>query len=216
MNDVAESHKRDFWIEENRKHIPPHYRLRKCGRILNGLARGRERDLLDVGCGPATLSNVLPDNIHYYGIDIAVHTPAPGLREIDILRNPIGFDGMSFDIVVAQGLFEYVGDMQSRKFAEIAEVLRPGGKFVVSYTNFDHRARQIFKAFSNVRPMSEFRYDLARFFDIDRCFPASHNWYGGQPTRKSIMAVNMHMNVNIPLVSRKLAVEYFFVCTSRS
>jgi SAM-dependent methyltransferase len=211
----AEAYKRDFWIKENRKHIPAHYRLRKCGRIVNDVARGAPCDLLDVGCGPATLSSVLRDNIRYYGIDIALHAPAPNLRESDILSSPIGFDGMTFDIVVAQGLFEYVGDMQSRKFAEIAQVLRPGGRFVVSYTNFGHRARNIFEAYSNVMPMHEFRDDLARFFTIDRCFPASHNWYGGQPARKPVMAVNMVLNANIPVVSPRLAVEYFFVCSAR-
>ena len=212
---IAESHKRDFWINENKKHIPAHYRLQKCGRIINAVAAGEESDLLDVGCGPATLMRVLERNIHYYGIDIAIQEPAPNLLEADILTAPIMFGDKSFDIVVAQGLFEYMGEQQSQKFSEIAQILRKDGKFVVTYTNFNHRAAHIFKAFSNVQPLEEFRSDLARFFTIDKYFPASHNWYGGQPTRKLVMAANMHFNANVPVISPKLAVEYFFVCSRR-
>jgi SAM-dependent methyltransferase len=212
---IAESHKRDFWIEENKKHVPAHYRLQKCARVVSRLAGGRQCDLLDVGCGPATLMTVLPGNIHYYGIDIAIHDPAPNLLEADILNTPISFGEKSFDIVVAQGLFEYLGAQQSQKFAEIARLLGADGTFVVTYTNFGHRAAQIFEAFSNVQPLDDFRQDLARYFRIDRCFPASHNWYGGQPARGLIKAVNMRVNDNIPFISPRLAVEYFFICSRR-
>lgn len=212
---IAQSHKRDFWIQENQKHLPPHYRLQKAARIVNGIARGRECDLLDVGCGPGTLGSLLRENVHYYGIDIAIHNPAQNLIETDILENAIKFGDKQFDIIVALGLFEYVGTRQSRKFSEIADLLTERGKFVLSYTNFNHHDKYIFKAFSNVQSFGDFRQSLAGHFTIDRCFPASHNWHGGQPTRKLIKAANMHVNVNIPVISPKLAVEYFFVCSRR-
>lgn len=212
---IAESHKRDFWIEENQKHVPVHYRLRKCGRVINAIAGGRECDLLDIGCGPATLASVLDKNIHYHGIDIAIRDPAANLLEKDILKSPIAFGEMSFDVIIAQGLFEYLGSQQSQKFAEIAGILRPAGRFVVTYTNFDHRAKHIFEAFSNVRPITEFREDLARHFTIERYYPGSHNWYGGQPARPLVMAANMHVNANVPGISRRLAVDYIFVCCPR-
>lgn len=211
---IAESHKRDFWIEENKKHIPAHYRLQKCGRVINGIARGEKRDLLDIGCGPATLASVLDNNIRYHGIDIAIRDPAVNLLERDILKAPIAFGEKSFDIIVAQGIFEYLGSRQSQKFGEIASILRPNGIFVVTYTNFGHRARYVFEAFSNVQPIAQFREDLARYFNIERCFPGSHNWHGGQPTRKFIMTANMHVNANIPGISRRLAVDYIFICSA--
>ncbi len=111
------------------------------------MAQGKERDLLDVGCGPAVLMNLLEKNIHYYGIDIAVHEPAPNLLEADFLEVPIKFGDKQFDIVLAQGVFEYVGEFQSRKFAEISELLRQDGVFIVSYTNFGHRRTQIYAPF---------------------------------------------------------------------
>lgn len=208
-------YKRDFWSEENLKFSQPWYRLEKSSRIISRLAGGRECALLDVGCGPATLMRMLPPNISYHGIDIAIHDPAPNLIEADFLETPVRFGGKNFDIVIAQGVFEYVGEFQSQKLAEIAQLLADGGRFIVSYTNFAHRKREVYWPFSNVRSLADFRADLARYYTIDRIFPASHNWKHGQPSRKLVRAVNMHVNMNIPVISPVLAVEYFFICSSR-
>jgi 2-polyprenyl-3-methyl-5-hydroxy-6-metoxy-1,4-benzoquinol methylase len=213
---AVKSYKRDFWIKENQKHIPAHYRLQKAARIVSDVAKGRESDLLDVGCGPATFGTLLPGNIHYHGIDLAIHNPAPNLIETDILENPIKFGEKQFDIIVALGVFEYVGSVQSQKFDEIAQLLNEHGKFVLSYTNFDHHDKHIFEAFSNVQSFVDFQQSLARHFTIDRYFPASHNWHGGQPTRRLVKAANMHVNANIPVLSPRLAVEYFFICSRRA
>jgi SAM-dependent methyltransferase len=212
---VADQYKHDFWIKENQKHVPAHYRLRKSARVINAIAGGETLDVLDVGCGPATLQRLLQPNINYYGIDIAIHDPAPNLVESDILQEPIRFGDKRFDIVAALGLFEYVGACQDRKFAEIAEILANGGRFVLTYTNFGHRDKHVFEAFSNVQPFGDFRRSLARHFTIDRFFPTSYNWHGGQPARALLKAVNMPVQANIPVVGPKLAVEYFFICSRR-
>ena len=208
-------YKRDFWAKENLKHVPPHYRLQKAARIVNKIASGRECDILDVGCGPATLMSLLQSNIHYYGIDIAIHNPAPNLIEADLLETPVRFGDKRFDIILAQGVFEYVGDFQSQKLAEIAGLLYQGGKFIVSYTNFGHRNKQIYEPFSNVQSMADFRQDLTRYFKIDRSFPTSHNLSGGQPSRPLTKAANMYVNVQVPYLSPMFAVEYFFICSPR-
>lgn len=212
---IAERYKRDFWVKENLKHVPAHYRLQKTARIVNKVAAGKECDLLDVGCGPATLMSLTQQNIHYFGIDIAIHDRAPNLIEADFLKAPIRFGDKRFDIVVAQGVFEYMADRQEQKFAEIAGLLRPGGAFVITYTNFDHRRARVFEAFSNVQPFAEFRDSLGRHFTIDRYFPTSHNPSGGQPARALLKAANMHVNINIPILSPMFAVEYFFICSPR-
>ena len=213
---AADRYKRDFWIKENQKHIPAHYRLQKSARIINDIVGRKESNLLDVGCGPATLMRLLRPNIHYYGIDIAIHDSAPNLIEADILKEPINFTGKRFDIVAALGLFEYVGACQGQKFSEIAELLGECGRFVLTYTNFGHRDKHIFEAFSNVQPFDDFRRSLARHFTIDRCFPTSYNWHGGQPARSLLKAANMHVKANIPLVGSRLAVEYFVICSRPS
>ena len=208
-------YKKDFWGAENLKYSRPHYRLEKSARIINGLAQGKECLLLDVGCGPAALMPLLRPNIQYYGIDIAIHDPGPNLIEADFLETPIRFDGKRFDIIIAQGVFEYVGNLQARKFAEIADLLNSSGVFIASYVNFAHRDKKIYWPYSNVQAFDDFRQDLKRYFKIQRFFPTSHNWHHGEPNRKPVKAVNMYINVNIPFISRILAVEYFFICSPR-
>ncbi len=214
--DAPQYYKRDFWGKENLKFVEPHYRLRKCAQIINRIARGKECDLLDVGCGPATLARLLRGNIHYHGIDIAIHDPAPNLLEADFLETPIGFHDKQFDIVVAQGVFEYVGDFQSRKFAEIARILVRNGFFISSYVNFGHRKRKIYPVSSNVQPIDEFRKDLTRHFAVRRFFPTAHNWNHGEPNNRLVQIASMRMNMNVPFVSPMLAAEYFFICSSSS
>ena len=208
-------YKREFWNQENLKFSQPWYRLEKTQHLINKLAGGKDCTLLDVGCGPAALMRLLPLNIHYYGIDIAIHDPAPNLLEADILESEVKFDDMQFDLIVAQGVFEYVGEFQAQKLSEIAALLNENGRFVVTYTNFGHRNKYIYAPFSNVQPLDNFRRDLARYFKVDRYFPVSHNWKHGHPSRKLIRAVNMPINFNIPIISPVLAVEYYFICSPR-
>jgi SAM-dependent methyltransferase len=213
--DTVKYRKRDFWDEENLKFSEPHFRLEKVARLVNKISRGKECDLLDIGCGPAALRHRLDGNIHYYGIDIAIHDPAPNLIEADLLETPIQFDGKRFDIVVAQGVFEYFGTFQSQKFAEIAALLADGGTFLVSYWNFGHRSARTYWPFNNIQSINDFRSSLASQFRIDSCFPASHNWKHSMSDRKLLKAINMRLNMNIPLISPTLAVEYFFTCSTR-
>jgi cyclopropane fatty-acyl-phospholipid synthase-like methyltransferase len=210
--DAAE-YSKDFWDEENLRYSEPHFRAEKVARLANKTARGKECDLLDVGCGPGALRYLLHDNIHYYGIDIAIHEPAPNLIEADLLETPIEFNGKQFDIIVAQGIFEYFGTLQAQKFAEIRAVLAKDGRFLLSYWNFGHRDARIHLPFSNMQPIDEFRSSLASSFSIISSFPASHNWRQNMSDRKFLKLINMRTNINIPLVSPRLAVEYFFICS---
>src|SRR5712691_6613203 len=168
-------YKRDFWATENARFTTPHFRMRKVARIAGRIARGQERcDLLDVGCGPTgTLATLLPRNVRYHGIDIAIQQPAVNLVEADILASPITFHDQKFDVIVAQGVFEYLGQFQSQKLAEIADLLKDDGKFIVTYQNFDHRKKEIYWPFSNVQPPAEFRADLSRHFRVERVFAGS-------------------------------------------
>ena len=204
-----------FWRRENLRFAEPHYRLLKLVRIIDKLTRGRQCSLLDLGCGPATLGRILPANVDYYGIDIAIQRSAPNLLEADLRNTPIRFGEKRFDVVVGQGIFEYVGDAQPRKFLEIASILNPGGRFVGSYWNFEHRKPYVYPAFSNVQTIEEFRADLANHFKVEKYFPASHNWRHSGPSRPLMKALNLPINFNIPIVSPSLAVEYFFLCSTR-
>jgi SAM-dependent methyltransferase len=209
----AKYYKKDFWSEENLKYSEPHFRMRKVARLIRQLARTGENDLLDVGCGPAALSGLMPSNVHYYGIDISIPEPAQNLLEIDILQEPIGFRDMKFDFVAAQGVFEYLGEYQSEKFAEIAAVLKEDGRFVLTYQNFDHWRRSIYWPYSNVQRPADFRRALSRFFKIERKFAGVHNWNHSYPRRKSVSVPQRSLNIYVPIISPKLAVDYFYVCS---
>ncbi len=213
ISDVSPQYKRDFWIAESDKFVNPHFRLRKAARIITEIAQGNNYDLLDVGCGPSTLMGLLPGNINYYGIDIAIPRPAPNLIEADFLESPIEFGDKRFDIVVVLGVLEYLGTRQDQKLAELRQLLKAGGTAVLTYTNFDHRNRHVYEAYSNVQAMRDFRESLTRHFKIDRSFPASHNWKHGQPHRRVMKVIQMPARMNIPVVSPVLGVEYFFVCS---
>jgi hypothetical protein len=114
------------------------------------------------------------------------------------------------------GVFEYMGDRDAVKFAEIAQLLRPGGHFLVSYTNFLHRSKDVYWALNNIRAPDEFRQSLKEHFTVDSFLPVGHNWNLRQPRQKLVRYANMHINRSIPIVSRRLAVEYFFVCSPKA
>ena len=157
-------YKRDFWVDENTKYTRPHHRMLKVARLVNRLAAGKKCRLLDVGCGPATLGLLLDPNVEYYGIDIAIQEPSPNLTECDILQEPISSEAAPFDLIVAQGLFEYLADSQSRKFAEIADLLAPDGEFIASYVNFDHRRPNHYWPYSSIQPAAQIPGQLGRAF----------------------------------------------------
>ena len=117
--------------------------------------------------------------------------------------------------MLAQGFFEYVGEYQSQKFDAIAEPLARGGTFIVSYVNFAHRKPALYSRYSNVRPIEDFRHDLLRNFTIRKFFPTSHNWSHHEPNRSLLRTANMRLNVNVPVLTPRLAVEYFFMCSTR-
>jgi trans-aconitate methyltransferase len=204
--------KRDFWSQENLKYERPHYRMRKVATLVNRLADEKACRLLDVGCGPASLRLLLDPSIAYHGIDIAIQEPSPGLVECDLLREPISSDEAPFDLIVAQGFFEYMAEAQSQKFAEIAELLAPDGRFVATYVNFDHRHPTYYTPYSNIQAAAEFRESLAEHFAIERRLPTAHNWNHSEPGKLLVRAPNMYINVKLPLLTSRLAVEYIYVC----
>jgi SAM-dependent methyltransferase len=204
--------KRDVRATGSLTHEAPHFRMRKVARVIRRVAGTRQASLLDLGCGSGTLASLLPPRVRYHGIDIAIASPAPNLLEADIVAAPIAFGGRSFDIVVAVGLFEHLGDVQSRKLAEIAGLLADGGTFICTYPNFAHHRKSPSWPYSNVQPPQAFRAAVRQYFRIGRVFPTAYNWNPTYPNRALIRIPQERLNVNIPLISRSLAVDYCYVC----
>ena len=107
-----------------------------------------------------------------------------------------------------------MGQEQERKFAEIREILKADGKFLMSYVNFGHFRREEWPNYNNVQPIATMAKSVERVFRLERRFPVSHHWRQKQPGRLAVPAMQMHVNFNIPLISPKLAVEYFLVWLS--
>jgi hypothetical protein len=133
------------------------------------------------------------------------------------MQNKIAFGDQRFDAVVAAGVFEYMGGYYQSKLAEIRAVLKENGTLVATYTNFGHiRANPNYYPYNNVLPLRDFIAGLETCFQVQQWFPSSHNRVVGEPRRGWLKALNMQINFNIPLVSRLLAVNYFFICSPLS
>jgi len=210
---------RAYWEQATLPYAEPYFRVEKCARVITRLAGSQPCDLLDVGCGPATLERLLPANMRYFGVDLAIHEPSANLLELDLAVSPLQFEGRKFDIVVAAGLFEYLDRVQDRVLREIREILNDGGKFVVTYTNFHQlwHHRPTVRAYdtdryNNKQSLRDFRRSLERQFVVDRWFPSSHNTSVREPTLRPSKAMQLGIEHGIPLLSRMLAVNYFFIC----
>ncbi len=214
-NVVDKFYKKDYWINENLSFSKPHFRLYKCARIINSLSRGNNCDLLDLGCGPGTLATLLPKNINYYGIDIAIQNPSPNFLELDVLENTIKFGDKNFDFVVAMGFFEYMGNSQSQKFIEINEILKDGGKFIMTYSNIQHRDWNPDQPWNNIQTIDRLKKDLEAIFHIDKFFASSHNRKCHVSTRRMVWNIQMNINAYIPFISPLMAIEYFLICSKK-
>ena len=207
---------RDYWAKESLRYIEPHYRLLKTANIINALSHGQTCDLLDVGCGPATLSKYLHQNIQYYGLDLFIHEPAPNLMQADLLRHEIRFQNRQFDLICTFGFFEYMGNLQHQKMSEIDKILKPTGTFITSFYNFRHRNPLPAAAYDNKISIADFLGDLKSLFHVNRMFPTSYNWVGSEPRRNWFKRMQMPWEVNLPLLNNALGVEFIFICTKRN
>lgn len=206
---------KEYWNIENQKYSKPHFRLRKIANVLNDISRGNYVDLLDIGCGPATLKTLLPENINYFGIDIALQASAPNLIELDIIKNEIKFGERRFDLIVASGVFEYLGGFQRQKLSEIHNILRENGHFILSYVNFDHFRKRVSPNYNNIQPIHMLKKDLDLLFYINRYFPTFHNRVCALPKRERIAEIQMKLYFNIPIFSPLFAVQYIFICSPK-
>jgi SAM-dependent methyltransferase len=101
-------------VRSLRRLVPRHFPPDRVGRIL------------DVGCGSMPYRGLFPQD-SYLGCDIDPASPAVASCPADALA----FPDRSFDAVVAFQLLEHVTEPW-RVMGEIARVLRPGGKALIT------------------------------------------------------------------------------------
>ncbi|MGD0915988.1 MAG: class I SAM-dependent methyltransferase [Thermodesulfobacteriota bacterium] len=197
-------------------YIKPHFRLEKIARLINIMSCGNTCTLLDIGCGPATLRDLLNDNVTYFGIDIALHQNHPNLIEMDFIENEIRFLNRKFDFVVAAGVFEYVGNLERTKLSEIRELLKEDGNFILTYSNIQHIKKPTYPTWNNIKTISAFKSSVESVFKIERFFPSYHGFgYPMYVTNFLNKRFQMGISISIPLISRLFGVNYIFICSLR-
>ncbi|MEN8149573.1 MAG: glycosyltransferase [Planctomycetota bacterium] len=106
------------------------------GRRLaaHDLLRGVRGRVLDLGSGPGILGPILPAGVETISLDLSTAMLAEaGGRAVAADATAIPLPDHSVDAVVALGLTTYVRDLD-RLLAQIARVLRPGGRLVIGFT----------------------------------------------------------------------------------
>ncbi len=97
-------------------------------------------DILDFGCGAGRVSTALaPVARSVTGVDISgtmidlARARVPDARFVQVHGGPLPFEGTSFDLVLAVDSFPFLvqTDAIEAQLAEIARVLRPGGRLLV-------------------------------------------------------------------------------------
>lgn len=118
-----------------------HERRRLVLSFLGDRTGGR---LLDAGCGPGVMTDVLlARGFEYDGIDLSEAMVAAArdrfrddararFQVADVCDLP--FEDDSFEVVLSLGVLEYVSDLD-RALDEIARVVRPDGVYVLSMLN---------------------------------------------------------------------------------
>lgn len=95
--------------------------------------------ILDIGCGPATILDYLPEGIRYVGFDMSqqyidsAKKTYSGRGEFHCARidNHPEFQDRHFDIVMANGVLHHLNEDEATRLFEVAySKLRPGGRLV--------------------------------------------------------------------------------------
>ncbi len=110
------------------------------GRVARDFLKVRPKDrVLDIGCGPATIIEHLPDDIEYHGYDMEpryiqdaqAKYGARGNFTVKAVSRASSDDNGLFDVAIATGVLHHLTDEECDDlFAGAAKVLKPGGRLV--------------------------------------------------------------------------------------
>jgi SAM-dependent methyltransferase len=96
--------------------------------------------ILDIGCGPGSLLEYLPDGVDYSGYDLNPSYIEAARRRYGararfhharVGEEPPGLEASGFDLVIAKAILHHLNDDEARQLLRAAfRYLRPGGFFV--------------------------------------------------------------------------------------
>jgi len=139
--------KATYWAAETQKYSQTHLRIKRIASEINRLPI-KKGSVLDLGCGPATLNNLIDHKrFCYYGIDVFDQKISNGsyqrfdLEKGNWSRFPYR---QKFEIVVLSGVIEYLSLNRVRDILrQIREsFIAEDGFIILTYTNFDHYSRK--------------------------------------------------------------------------
>jgi SAM-dependent methyltransferase len=117
-----------------------HHKFRRIVKEIGDVSRH-----LDFGCGPGTLTGLLPQRISAVGVDIAAsqlsyaekHYAGPNREFIRIDSPQLPFPDQSVDSISCVEVIEHLElGLSGTIFSEFGRVLKPGGKLIVTTPNY--------------------------------------------------------------------------------
>ena len=139
---------RTAWVRESVEPI---------ATALGAIAEARPRRVLDAGSGRAELARVIaaPEVVCVDSSPAAVEAARVlGLEAVRGDLEDLPFAGESFDVVTCNWVLYHLADVE-RGLAELARVLRPGGRFVGIYNRRDN-LRALWSALGDPWPADDF------------------------------------------------------------
>jgi len=139
--------KTDYWAVETQKYRLPHRRLKRLAGELNRLPLAAGT-VLDLGCGPGTLGQLLDrTRLTYFGVDVFPQPNFAGRYGQFDLEGGTWSDfpfTEKFDAVVLSGVMEYLSAKRVGELLSFIKehLLKSDGIVIASYTNFEHYTRQ--------------------------------------------------------------------------
>lgn len=112
---------------------PSYFARRGIFKQISKIAPSMNGEIMDFGCGSKPYQNLFTSSTSYIGVDIEVSGHPDHDSLVDVYYDGVNlpFENMKFDCAVSFEVFEHIFNLPEI-IAEIARVLKPGGKLLCS------------------------------------------------------------------------------------
>lgn len=178
---------------------------------IKAVLEARPRHVLDVGCGPGEAAERIgASGVEVEALDISERmvalTRARGVsaRVGDVQALP--FEDESFDVALAAWMLYHVPDV-GRGIAELARVLRPGGR-LVAVTNGREHLRELYELLGGAFPTHNFSDENAAEILLRRFARVEARDVGGWIEFPDRAALAAYVDASLSLWARDLPADF--------